>query len=89
MNFVLLACEIVPVMAQSELWTVILAACFSGVHFSTAEEGLFYTASVYEHQVLLNPQPKVVLGRKAALQQMDRNLEVFETQATSAARQVM
>ncbi|KAK3532033.1 hypothetical protein QTP86_003479 [Hemibagrus guttatus] len=74
-------------MTLSELRAVILAAWFTGIHFTLAEEGLFYTAAVYEHQVLLNPEPKVVVGRKAALQHMDRNLEVFEKQATSAARQ--
>lgn len=67
---------------------VLLAAWFAGTHFAVAEEGLFYTAAVYEHQVLLNPDPKVVVGRKTALQHMNRNLEVFEKQSTSAAHQV-
>ncbi|XP_060798616.1 biotinidase [Neoarius graeffei] len=74
-------------MALCGLGPVILAAWLSGARLSTAEEDLFYTAAVFEHQVLLNPEPKVAVGRKAALQHMDRNLEVFEKQATSAAQQ--
>lgn len=77
-------------MALSELMTlIILAACFNAIHFTTADEGLFYTAAVYEHKVLLNTQPNVAVGRQAALQHMYRNLEVFEQQVTSAAQQVM
>ncbi|XP_027031834.1 biotinidase [Tachysurus fulvidraco] len=80
--------RIILVMALSELMTlIILAACFNGIHFSTADEGLFYTAAVYEHKVLLNTQPNVAMGRQAALQHMYRNLEVFEQQVTSAAQQ--
>lgn len=75
-------------MALCGLRAVILAAWFSGTHFAIAEEDLFYTAAVYEHQVLLNPDPEVAVGRKAALQHMNRNLVVFEKQATSAAQQV-
>lgn len=75
-------------MAPCGLAVVTLAAWFAGTHLAVAEEDLFYTAAVYEHQVLLNPEPKVAVGRKAALQHMNRNLEVFETQATSAAQQV-
>ncbi|TSO47158.1 Biotinidase [Bagarius yarrelli] len=71
-------------MALCGLMAVILAA---GIHFSTAEGDLFYTAAVYEHRVLLNPEPEVTVGRKAALQHMNRNLEVFEKQATFAAQQ--
>lgn len=77
-----------PVMALCGLAVVILAAWFTGTPVTVAEEDLFYTAAVYEHKVVLNPEPKVAVGRKAALQHMNRNLEVFEKQATSAAQQV-
>lgn len=76
-------------MALRGLRTVILTCWFAGTHLSVAGEHLVYTAAVYEHQVLLNPNPKVAVGRKVALQHMNRNLEVFEKQATSAAQQVM
>ncbi|XP_062385938.1 biotinidase [Sardina pilchardus] len=46
-----------------------------------------YVAAVYEHLVVLNPNPRVALGRRAALEHMQKNLVVFEEQAALAARQ--
>lgn len=75
-------------MALCGLAAVLLAVVFSGTHYAVEEQDFFYTAAVYEHKVHLNPDPKVTVGRKVALQHMYRNLEVFEKQATSAAQQV-
>ncbi|XP_030644720.1 biotinidase-like [Chanos chanos] len=46
-----------------------------------------YVAAVYEHRVILNPEPHVPNEREAALAHMSKNLDVFEVQAASAARQ--
>ncbi|XP_030644757.1 biotinidase-like [Chanos chanos] len=46
-----------------------------------------YIAAVYEHHVILNPDPRVQLEREAALVHMNKNLDVFEEQAASAAKQ--
>ncbi|XP_038821697.1 biotinidase-like [Salvelinus namaycush] len=46
-----------------------------------------YVAAVYEHQVILNPEPHVPLSRAAALEHMMRNLKVYEEQAARAAEQ--
>ncbi|XP_034016592.1 biotinidase [Thalassophryne amazonica] len=49
--------------------------------------GATYVAAVYEHHVLLNPQPLVTRTRAAALQHVRQNLDVYEDQARRAARQ--
>ncbi|XP_071224522.1 biotinidase [Salvelinus alpinus] len=49
--------------------------------------GPSYVAAVYEHQVILNPEPHVPLSRAAALEHMMRNLKVYEEQAARAAEQ--
>ncbi|KAL2080651.1 hypothetical protein ACEWY4_024444 [Coilia grayii] len=46
-----------------------------------------YVAAVYEHVVVLNPNPGVAISRFAALEHMLKNLEVFEEQAALAAQQ--
>ncbi|KAG9333164.1 hypothetical protein JZ751_013422 [Albula glossodonta] len=52
-----------------------------------SEAGRSYVAAVYEHRVVLNPQPKVQLSRAQALEHMRQNLDVFEQQAAAAAKQ--
>lgn len=47
-----------------------------------------YVAAVYEHRVVLNPNPRVPLTRADALQHMQKNLDTYEEQAALAARQV-
>lgn len=47
-----------------------------------------YVAAVYEHHLILNPEPRVPLSRKAALQHMQKNLDIYEEQAALAAQQV-
>ncbi|XP_034747233.1 biotinidase-like isoform X2 [Etheostoma cragini] len=47
----------------------------------------WYVAAVYEHKVILNPEPGVPLSRLDALQHMQKNLDIYEEQAARAARQ--
>lgn len=46
-----------------------------------------YIAAVYEHRVVLNPEPRVPLSRRAALLHLQQNLDVYKEQAARAARQ--
>lgn len=46
-----------------------------------------YVAAVYEHVVVLNPNPGVVVDRHTALDHMQKNLYVFEEQAAIASQQ--
>ncbi|XP_070777303.1 biotinidase [Enoplosus armatus] len=46
-----------------------------------------YIAAVYEHYLILNPEPHVPLSRPAALQHMQKNLDVYEEQAARASQQ--
>ncbi|KAM8841326.1 biotinidase isoform 1-T2 [Spinachia spinachia] len=46
-----------------------------------------FVAAVYEHSLVMNPQPRVPLSRPAALQHMRNNLQVYEQQAALAAQQ--
>lgn len=47
-----------------------------------------YVAAVFEHHVILNPEPRAPLSRAAALQHMQNNLDIYEEQAAMAAQQV-
>ena len=47
-----------------------------------------YIAAVYEHVLIQNPDPRVPVTRSAALQHMQKNLDVYEEQAARAAQQV-
>ncbi|XP_029919300.1 biotinidase [Myripristis murdjan] len=49
--------------------------------------GRSFIAAVYEHRVILNPEPHVALARPAALQHLHANLDEYERQAARAARQ--
>ncbi|KAM9737259.1 biotinidase [Menidia menidia] len=44
-----------------------------------------YVAAVYEHRVVLNPEPRVPVTRREALLHMHRNLDVYEHAAARAA----
>ncbi|XP_011607778.2 biotinidase [Takifugu rubripes] len=46
-----------------------------------------YVAAVYEHNLILNPDPRVPLSRLEALQHLQKNLDIFEVQAARAAQQ--
>ncbi|XP_070841304.1 biotinidase-like [Chaetodon trifascialis] len=45
-----------------------------------------YVAAVYEHNLVLNPDPRVPVSRAAALQHMQKNLDIYEEQAAQAAQ---
>ncbi|XP_068603422.1 biotinidase [Brachionichthys hirsutus] len=45
-----------------------------------------YHAAVYEHKIILNPEPRVPLSRADALRHMNLNLDVYETQAAEASQ---
>ncbi|KAI3358509.1 hypothetical protein L3Q82_014926 [Scortum barcoo] len=48
-----------------------------------------YVAAVYEHNIILNPEPRVPLSRRDALQHMQKNMDIYEEQAAQAAGQVL
>ncbi|XP_024113996.1 biotinidase [Oryzias melastigma] len=61
---------------------------FVGLFSSPTETvGDSYVAGVFEHRVILNPDPRVPVTRHEALQHMTKNLDVYEEQATRAAQQ--
>lgn len=47
-----------------------------------------YVAAVYEHNLILNPDPRVPLSRLEALQHLQKNLDIYEDQTARAAQQV-
>ncbi|KAL0167118.1 hypothetical protein M9458_038962, partial [Cirrhinus mrigala] len=61
--------------------------CLSGLQLIFAADHPSYVAAVYEHRVLLNPNPKIPLNRSSALEHMNQNLRVFEEQTALAAQQ--
>ncbi|KAK2921189.1 hypothetical protein Q8A73_000674 [Channa argus] len=69
------------------LFVAIALFCFSDAGQSESEVDSWYVAAVYEHHVILNPEPRVPLSRTAALQHMQKNLDVYEEQAALAAQQ--
>ncbi|XP_007260748.3 biotinidase [Astyanax mexicanus] len=82
-------------MASPALLAAALAVCVSGIPRGCSE-GVWrlppvldrsYVAAVYEHQVILNPNPKIPVWREAALEHMKKNLDVFEEQTALAAQQ--
>ncbi|XP_029369877.1 biotinidase-like [Echeneis naucrates] len=46
-----------------------------------------YVAAVYEHTLILNPDPQVRLSRTAALRHVHQNLDIYDQQAARAAQQ--
>ncbi|KAK2830259.1 hypothetical protein Q5P01_018190 [Channa striata] len=67
--------------------TCVALFCFSTAGQEEADADSWYVAAVYEHRVILNPEPRVPLSRTAALQHMQTNLDVYEEQAAQAAQQ--
>ncbi|KAM8758483.1 biotinidase isoform 1-T1 [Rhynchonycteris naso] len=73
---------------------VFLCGCYAvalGVHTGErcgAEEGDtdYYMAAVYEHQLILSPNPLALTSRKQALELMNQNLDVYEQQVMTAAQ---
>uniref|UniRef100_UPI0037E92F6A biotinidase-like n=1 Tax=Semicossyphus pulcher TaxID=241346 RepID=UPI0037E92F6A len=56
-------------------------------YLTSASSDFSYVAAVYEHSVILNPEPHVPLSRAAALQHMRKSLDIYEQQAARAAQQ--
>uniref|UniRef100_A0A3B5LN38 Biotinidase n=1 Tax=Xiphophorus couchianus TaxID=32473 RepID=A0A3B5LN38_9TELE len=54
---------------------------------ATESAGDSYMAAVYEHRVILNPNPRVPVTRREALIHMQKNLDIYEEQAAKAAQQ--
>lgn len=75
-------------MSLRVLWTVGFVLCLTGLKLIQAGDHPSYVAAVYEHRVLLNPEPRVPLARTSALKHMEQNLRVFDEQTAAAARQV-
>ncbi|KFQ33850.1 Biotinidase, partial [Merops nubicus] len=46
-----------------------------------------YVAAVYEHESILSPDPTALVDRQSALELMGRNLDIYEQQVVTAARQ--
>lgn len=69
------------------VFVVIFSVMWAYVHNEVDVEPS-YVAAVYEHNVILNPEPHVPLSRRAALQHLQRNLDIYEEQAARAAQQV-
>ncbi|CAJ1064652.1 biotinidase-like isoform X1 [Xyrichtys novacula] len=46
-----------------------------------------YIAAVYEHNLITNPDPRVLVSRQAALQHMQKNLDIYEVQTAQAAQE--
>lgn len=67
---------------------LVLVLFLSGLQLILAADHASYVAAVYEHRVLLNPEPGVPLHRRSALEHMKLNLRVFEEQTALAAQQV-
>ncbi|XP_024114006.1 LOW QUALITY PROTEIN: biotinidase-like [Oryzias melastigma] len=67
---------------------MLLLVFFVGLFSSPTETvGDSYVAAVFEHRVILNPDPRVPVTRHEALQHMTKNLDVYEEQAARAAQQ--
>ncbi|GAA6214583.1 biotinidase-like, partial [Lates japonicus] len=80
-------------MYRKEETMFLFAAIFVSLSFMSATgqtepvPGSTYVAAVYEHNVILNPNPRVSVSRSAALQHMQKNLDIYEEQAARAAQQ--
>uniref|UniRef100_A0A8C9ZRW0 Biotinidase n=1 Tax=Sander lucioperca TaxID=283035 RepID=A0A8C9ZRW0_SANLU len=62
-------------------------ALTSAVNQTESDVDSWYVAAVYEHNLILNPEPDVPLSRLDALQHMQKNLDIYEEQAARAAQQ--
>ncbi|XP_062984664.1 biotinidase isoform X2 [Elgaria multicarinata webbii] len=65
---------------------ILLLFCSQVLLVDVPREG-HYMAAVYEHHVILNPNPTVITDRQSALQLMNRNLDIYEEQVIAAAKQ--
>ncbi|XP_051797431.1 biotinidase-like [Acanthochromis polyacanthus] len=66
---------------------LVVVSVFLSVGHSDPAVGSSYVAGVYEHHVILNPDPIVPVNRSEALQHLKKNLDIYEEQAARAAKQ--
>ncbi|CAB1443077.1 unnamed protein product [Pleuronectes platessa] len=59
----------------------------SAAGLTESAPGSSYVAAVYEHNLVLNPEPQVPLSRPEALRHVEKNLQIYEEQSERAARQ--
>lgn len=79
--------------ASSQL-ALFLCGCYVaalGVHaeepcVAETQEAEHYVAAVYEHQLILTPNPLALVSRKQALELMNQNLDIYEQQVMIAAQ---
>uniref|UniRef100_I3JXQ3 Biotinidase n=1 Tax=Oreochromis niloticus TaxID=8128 RepID=I3JXQ3_ORENI len=67
------------------LFIIAVVSVYLASVISTADSS--YVAAVYEHKVILNPDPRTPMSRHEALQHMQKNLDIYEEQAARAAQQ--
>ncbi|XP_066484200.1 biotinidase [Tiliqua scincoides] len=60
--------------------------CSQGLAVDVGKDRHFI-AAVYEHHVILNPNPTTITSRQSALQLMNRNLDIYEEQTIAAVKQ--
>ncbi|XP_074842239.1 biotinidase isoform X2 [Carettochelys insculpta] len=60
--------------------------CYQVASAEVHKEG-HYVAAVYEHPSILSPNPAALTDRHAALELMNRNLDIYEEQVIAAAEQ--
>ncbi|KAJ7322453.1 hypothetical protein JRQ81_018740 [Phrynocephalus forsythii] len=65
---------------------ILVLLCYQVLTVDVPREG-HYVAAVYEHHVILNPNPTAITDRQSALELMNRNLDIYEEQVMAAAKQ--
>ncbi|XP_034561410.1 biotinidase-like [Notolabrus celidotus] len=69
------------------LFSVLVSFSLTSIVLTQPDTGSLYIAAVYEHNLILNPEPRVQLSRDAALGHLQKNLDIYEEQAARAAQQ--
>lgn len=69
-------------------WKLLICFLFYQVVSGRVRREGHYVAAVYEHESILSPNPAAPVERRAALELMGRNLDIYEQQVLAAARQV-
>ncbi|XP_043922775.1 biotinidase-like [Protopterus annectens] len=70
-------------MTRRHLMSVFLLFC--GTTFVFIHGKQYYTAAVYEHSSILNPDTHAIIDRESALKLMNKNLDIYEKQITLSA----
>lgn len=66
---------------------ILVLLCYQVLTVDIGKERHFI-AAVYEHHVILSPDPITITNRQSALQLMNRNLDIYEEQIIAAVKQV-